>query len=53
LTEDELRQEPTLASLSILNRVRRGITQFPVSNAEAKRLLELCEERGATVEPGT
>ncbi len=53
LTEDELREVLTLAGLSILNRVRRGITQFPVSNAEAKRLLELCDERGATVEPDT
>jgi EVE domain len=49
LTEDELRLEPTLAGLSILNRVRRGITQFPVTAAEAARLLELCEERGATL----
>ena len=50
LTEDELRLEPTLAGLSILNRVRRGVTQFPVTAAEAERLLELCEERGATLQ---
>jgi hypothetical protein len=51
LTEDELRLEPTLARLSILNRVRRGITQFRVTDSEAKRLLELCEERGAALPP--
>ena len=49
LTEDELRLEPTLAGLSILNRVRRGITQFPVTAVEAERLLELCEQRGVTL----
>ena len=50
LTEDELRLQPTLAGLSILNRVRRGITQFPVSEAEANRLLELCKAFGPTGE---
>jgi hypothetical protein len=49
LTEDELRLEPTLVDLSILNRVRRGITQFRVRGAESDRLLVLCEEHGATV----
>jgi predicted RNA-binding protein with PUA-like domain len=48
-TEDELRLEPALANLSILNRVRRGITQFPVRPAESDRLLTLCEKHGATV----
>ena len=51
LNEDELRLEPTLAGRSILNRVRRGITQFPVTGPEAERLLKLCEERGAAQQP--
>jgi hypothetical protein len=49
LTEDELRLEPTLVDLPILNRVRRGITQFRVRGPESERLLVLCEEHGATV----
>jgi hypothetical protein len=53
LTEDEVRGEPALAGLSILNRVRRGVTQFPVRASEAQRLLVLCEARGAQLERDT
>lgn len=50
LTEDELR-EPHAHRLVHPQPRAAGHHAIPVSDAEATRLLELCEEHGATVEP--